>query len=105
MVWLFQLLTVALAVTDTQLAGLLTRYFGDFVWIGMIAGIFVILAQYDWLERGGRDCRFLQRLVAAVCAVTLLAAFLRIFAHSEDAIRSANPALYYQVQSLIAFWM
>jgi hypothetical protein len=105
LVWLFQLLTVALAVTDTQLAGLLTRYFGDFVWIGMIAGIFVILAQYDWLERGGRDCRFLQRLVAAVCAVTLLAAFLRIFAHSEDAIRSANPALYYQVQSLIAFWM
>ena len=105
LVWLFQLLTVALAVTDTQLAGLLTRYFGDFVWIGMIAGIFVILAQYDWLERGGRDCRFLQRLVAAVCAVTLLSAFLRIFAHSEDAIRSANPALYYQVQSLIAFWM
>ena len=105
LVWLFQLLTVALAVTDTQLAGLLTRYFGDFVWIGMIAGIFVILAQYDWLERGGRDCRFLQRLVAAVCAVTLLSAFLRIFAHSEVAIRSANPALYYQVQSLIAFWM
>jgi len=105
LVWLFQLLMVALVVADTQMAGLLTRYFGDFVWIGMIASIFAILARYDWLERGGRDCRFLQRMVVTACAVTLLSAFLRIFAHSEDAISSANPALYYQVQSLIAFWM
>ena len=96
---------VALAVTDAQMAGLLTRYFGDFVWVGMIASAMVILACYDRLERGGQNCRGLQRLVAAACIVTLLSAFLRIFAHSEDAIQNANPALYYQVQSLIAFWM
>lgn len=105
LVWIFQWMMVALAVTDAQMAGLLTRYFGDFVWVGMIASAMVILACYDRLERGGQNCRGLQRLVAAACIVTLLSAFLRIFAHSEDAIQNANPALYYQVQSLIAFWM
>lgn len=105
LVCLSQLTMVALAVTDTQMAGLLTRYFGDFVWIGMIGSIFVILACHDWRERAGRDCRPLRRLVVTACAVTLLSAFLRIFAHSEDAVQNANPALYYQIQSLIAFWM
>ncbi len=103
-VWVSQLLTVALVVTDAQMAGLLTRYFGDFVWIGMIGSILVILACYDRLEEE-RDRRHLQRLVTAVCCVTLGLVFLRIFAHSEDSIRMANPALYYEVQSLIAFWM
>lgn len=105
LVWLFQLIMVALAVTDAQMAGLLTRYFGDFVWVGMIASALVIMACFDRIERHGQDCRRLQGLVTAACALTLLSAFLRIFAHSEDAIQSANPALYYQVQSLIAFWM
>ena len=102
---LSQMMMVALAVVDTQMAGLLTRYFGDFVWIGMTGSIFAIMACYDWREKGGHDCRLLRRLVVMACTVTLLLSFLRIFAHSEDAIQSANPALYYQVQSLIAFWM
>ncbi|MDE5952125.1 MAG: hypothetical protein K2H12_11150, partial [Acetatifactor sp.] len=79
-------------------------YFGDFVWIGMIGSILVILACYD-RRKEERDRRHLQRLVTAACCVTLVLVFLRIFAHSEDSIRMANPALYYEVQSLIAFWM
>ncbi|MBD5527353.1 MAG: hypothetical protein HDR02_02950 [Lachnospiraceae bacterium] len=104
MVWACQLLMVALVVTDSQMAGLLTRYFGDFVWIGMIGSILVILACYD-RQAEERYRHHLQRLVTAACCATLILVFLRIFAHSEDSIRMANPALYYEVQSLIAFWM
>lgn len=95
-----QLLTVALVVVDTQMAGLLTRYFGDFVWIAMTGSVITILACYERRERAA-----LLRLVTAACGVTLVFVFLRIFAHSEDSIQSANPALYYQIRSLIAFWM
>lgn len=95
-----QLLTVALVVVDTQMAGLLTRYFGDFVWIAMTGSVITILACCEQQKREG-----LLRLVTAACGVTLVFVFLRIFAHSEDSIRSANPALYYQIRSLIAFWM
>lgn len=105
MVWICQLLMVALVITDAQMAGLLTRYFGDFVWIGMTGSLISILACYDWLQEEGRERRPLQGAVTAACVVTLVMVFLRIFAHSEDAIRLANPALFYEVQSLIAFWM
>ena len=99
------LAVTAVAVADAQMAGLLTRYFGDFVWLGMVGSLLAILACHGWRAENGGDCRPLRRLVVTACAVTLLFTFLRIFAHSEDSIRSANPALYYRVQSLIAFWM
>ena len=105
MVWISQLAMAAVAVADAQMAGLLTRYFGDFVWLGMVGSLLAILACHGWRAENGGDCRPLRRLVVTACAVTLLFTFLRIFAHSEDSIRSANPALYYRVQSLIAFWM
>lgn len=105
MVWICQLVTVALVITDTQMAGLLTRYFGDFVWIGMIGSLLVILACYDRAAEEKRECKTLQRAVISACVVTFVTVFLRIFAHTEDAICLSNPALYYEVQSLIAFWM
>lgn len=105
LVWGSQMLTVALVVVDTQMAGLLTRYFGDFVWIAMTGSILSILACYDWLEREHRSSRLLMRLVVLACCVTLTFTFLRIFAHSEDSLQNANPALYYHIRSLIAFWM
>lgn len=100
-----QLLTVALVVADTQMAGLLTRYFGDFVWIAMIGSCLTILACYDQNRREQRNCHSLLRLVVLAGSVTLAFTFLRVFAHSEDSIQNANPALYYQIRSLIAFWM
>ncbi|MDE7223278.1 MAG: hypothetical protein K2O34_05805, partial [Acetatifactor sp.] len=105
LVWLCQLLTAALVIVDTQMAGLLTRYFGDFVWIAMTGSCLTILACYDWRKKERKDCSRLLRLVVVCGSVTLVFVFLRIFAHSEDSIQSANPALYYQIQSLIAFWM
>ncbi|MCM1117912.1 MAG: hypothetical protein NC543_00910 [bacterium] len=105
LVWVSQLAMVALAVVDAQMAGLLTRYFGDFVWMGMIGSVLVILSWQDMRVRTGGSSRILRGLVVAACCATLTFAFLRIFAHSEDSIQSANPALFYQVRSLIAFWM
>lgn len=105
LVWASQLLALALVVADTQMAGLLTRYFGDFVWIAMIGSVFTILAGLDWLSRQRADSSALLRLAVLACVLTLIFSFLRIFAHSEDSIRSANPALYYSVQYLISFWM
>lgn len=105
LVWGSQVLAVALVVVDTQMAGLLTRYFGDFVWIAMTGSVITILACHDCLGRKQKNSRVLKRLVVSACCVTLAFTFLRIFAHSEDSIRNANPALYYHIRYLIAFWM
>lgn len=105
LVWASELSMAVLAVVDAQMAGLLTRYFGDFVWMGMIGSALVILACQDRQARMGKSSSLLRKLVVTACCATLTFAFLRIFAHSEDSIQNANPVLYYQVRSLIAFWM
>ena len=71
----------------------------------MIGSIFTILAGLDWQRRHQIFSSGLLRLVVFACSLTFLFSFLRIFAHSEDSIRSANPSLYYSVQYLISFWM
>ena len=93
-------MAVVVAVMDAQMAGLLTRYFNDFVWLMMLASSVTIFALYDKYKSKG-----IIKLTLAVSAVTLAIAFLTIFAHEEDSIQSAYPQLYYTVQHLIAFWM
>lgn len=105
LVWVSQLTALLLVVVDTQMAGLLTRYFGDFVWIAMVGSVLTLLACLNWQRQQQKDCKVLLRMVVLACCLTLLFVFLRIFAHSEDSIRYANPALYYRVQYLISFWM
>ena len=48
----------AVAVADAQMAGLLTRYFGDFVWLGMVGSLLAILACHGWRAENGSGRRF-----------------------------------------------
>ncbi|HIV86036.1 MAG TPA: hypothetical protein H9900_04415 [Candidatus Monoglobus merdigallinarum] len=98
-------LVAVLAIVDAQMAGLLTRYFTDFVWLGMIAACVTIFSYYDSFENGAPQNAGLINTVNILSAVTIALVFLRIFAHTEDSIMEANPMLYYTVQSLVAFWM
>ena len=105
MVYLSVIMAVVLAVLDAQMAGLLTRYFTDFVWLMMIASTVTVFAYYD---RSIKDTTARSKIIKITIVLSLMSvilAFLSIFAHSEDSIQSANPTLYYTIQHLIAFWM
>lgn len=105
MVHLLVFMAVVTAVFDAQMAGLLTRYFSDFVWMLMLASVFTVFALYDTcVSRKGTGQQVI-RATAALSAITLIFAFLSILAHGEDSIEAANPTLYYTIQHLIAFWM
>lgn len=102
-----ELTAVVLAVLDAQMAGLLTRYFLDFVWIAMIGTVFSIfgICQYAADKRNREEQKRIRRVTVILSCISLVMVFLRIFAHSEDSVQAANPALYYTVRHLIAFWM
>lgn len=105
MVYFSVIMAVVLGVLDAQMAGLLTRYFTDFVWLLMIASAVTVFAYYD---RNVDNIKIRSRVVSitTILSVTaIILAFLSIFAHSEDSIQAANPTLYYTVQHLIAFWL
>lgn len=96
---------VILAILDAQMAGLLTRYFTDFVWIAFIGTIITAFAYYEMLRDNEHSRRKFAGITLTLSVITLVLCFLSIFAHTEDSIMKANPTLYFTVQHLIAFWM
>lgn len=105
MVYISMIMVAVLVVLDTQMAGLLTRYFMDFVWIGMIASSVTVFAYCEAYRNEKYKYDRFVKTVTLLSALSLIMVFLRVFAHSEDAIAPSNPQLYYTVQHLIAFWM
>lgn len=103
-------ISIALVILDTQMAGLLRRYFGDFLWIMYLGAAASCFAIYKYLNKNtfmitARTRRFINILI--VCFV-IAAAFhgLEIFVDSGGwGIIKSNITLYQKMQYLIAFWM
>ena len=105
MVLFCTVISAVLAMLDAQMAGLLTRYYTDFVWLIMLAAVITIFAYYNKFADNISAQRNLTAIVCTLSAFTLAFAFLSIFGRTEDAIVNSNPELYYRMQHLIAFWM
>ncbi len=99
------LAAVVIVVADTQMAGLLTRYFVDFVWLLLLAAVMTVLALYENKKDMAAERKKVLAVSVTLGLVSLVFVFLRIFAHTEDAIQAANPQVFYTIQHLIAFWM
>lgn len=99
------IIAVILAVLDAQVAGLLTRYFLDFVWLMMIASSMTVFAYFERYRTVGVQRSRAIAIVITLSVITAVVAYLTIFARSEDAIINANPELYYNMMHLIAFWL
>ena len=98
------IMALVVAVLDAQMAGLLTRYFTDYVWMMMIASSITIFAVYKKKSGDELNIRRTRAVVLALSYVTLAFALLSIPAHSENAIVNSNAYIYYKIQHLIAFW-
>ena len=99
--------SAALAILDTQMAGLLTRYINDFAWMLMLAAIIAIFALYKSYSGNIKKRTKLENLVLVLSVMTTVNAFLIIFTEIaySTTIKSANPEVFYSIQHLIAFWM
>lgn len=96
------IIAVILAMLATQVAGILTRYHIDFVWLMIIA---TSISVFSCCERSDIKQSNLIKVVFVITAMTVILSILQVFAMPEDSIRAANPAFYYWFEHLIAFWM
>ena len=103
-------ISIALVISDTQMAGLLRRYFGDFLWIMYLGAAASCFAIYKYLNKDtfmitARARRFINILI--VCFVIAIVFHgLEIFVDSAGwGIIHTNETLYQKMQYLIAFWM
>ena len=98
------LLSIVVAVVDAQMAGLLTRYFTDYVWMMMLGAALSIFAVYE-KKRGDRiSRRYTIAVVTTLAYVTMTLTLLAIFAQSDHGIAASNPYIYYKVYHMISFW-
>lgn len=81
---------------DTNMAGLVERYFADFSIYFLLASSLVILA---YINNSKYDKNILYKLVVVVCLLSLIYCFFRLFANTYQTLESCNPKLYYKVLS------
>ncbi len=105
MIWFGMIMTLMITIADTQMAGLLTRYYMDFVWLMMMASVITVFALYNRAVTTSNSTANIINVTGLLTAATIAMAFLSIFAHTEDAIVSTNPELYYGIEHMIAFWL
>lgn len=96
------IMAVILAILATQVAGILIRYFIDFVWLMIIASAVTVFA---CCERKDIKQNNLLKIVLVMTGLTMVLSVLQVFAMSENSLMAANPAFYHWFEHLIAFWM
>lgn len=108
----FRMSAVALAgavlvvAADTQMAGILPRYYNDFTWMLYLAVCPLLLSLYEFCL----DCeerlsmRLYRHFLMAACASGIAYHVLRIYAGSASALVLGNPAEFYRAAQTIAFW-
>lgn len=87
-------------LADTQMAGLVERYFSEFSIFFILSALIVLCTLLD-----SNTSKAYYYIVIAFMVFALSFSFLRIFAESYMSLRTCSPDLYYKVSSLIQFWL
>ena len=95
------------AVLDTQMAGILMRYFTDFNWLLMLASVSTIFALYDnyTTENDLIKIKRLRFVIIILCGISMAVAFFSIFAHSKNAVWWSNSIGYHYIKYIFSFWL
>ncbi len=98
---------VVIVALDTQMAGVLMRYFADFVWLLMLAASMTVFGLYERVEKGESaiSSKMLRVWLVVLVYVSMAVAFLSIFAHSKNAVWWSNSIAYQYIKTLVAFWL
>lgn len=83
-------------IVDTNMAGLVERYFGDFSIYFLMASSLIILS---YINKSEISVNKLYKLLSVVCMCCLVYCFFRLFANTYQALELCNPKIYYKVLS------
>lgn len=98
-------ISLIIIILDTQMAGIIRRYFADFLWLMYLGSAISCFAVYDKLANVKQKYIFLKGL--NVCLVICIVFHgLEIFLDAGGwGIINTNVLLYEKMQYLIAFWL
>lgn len=91
--------SLVVAVADTEMAGILYRYYMDYSYLMLIPAA---LIAFTLCEKGERKINYAVNLLCIGC---MCYNFALLFLQGDFFIDYTNPNLYYAVTSALTFWM
>ncbi len=91
-------MAVLIIIVDTQMAGILPRYIGDFGWLFAITTIIIILSIINNKNLDYKYGKYLKLLIVLSLAMNRLTYF------AENLLLPYNPAFYHKLFYLFTFW-
>lgn len=105
--WALCLCAIAIVFIDTQMGGIIVRYFYDFAWMFTVAAAIAIFAAYTNISpfgKGGKEQKKALLTFVLVCFVAALVINnLQIFLDAYNSIEKTNPGLFYKMKYIMGF--
>ena len=94
---------VIIIVIDSQVAGILTRYYSDFSWMLLLGAAIAVLAEYNYMQ-SDKEKQTLIKIVLVCFIISFVVFGLNIFNDVDNSVSKYNPKFFYQMKYLIGFW-
>jgi len=101
---LFTISAIIIALADSQMAGILPRYFLDFNWLLIISTILIILCLIDKYKNHylyNKALDIFSKIIVVLIIVNLFLMFIDV----SFSYQSILPSLFYKFYYLIQFWL
>lgn len=95
---------VVIACADSIMAGLLARYYTDFMWMFVLSAIVVCLATIE-KYKDSEFIKVLKVFLPCVFMFSLVMTFLIVTGAEYYGISGTNPELYNRISTAIQFWL
>lgn len=113
MPWLFSasnlIITIVIIIADTNMSGILQRYFGDFSVFLMLSSVTSVLLVMEGLLAGKAESSFLKKMLLWGLIVCLLWQWgyqgMTFFLDTGESLQELRPDLYAHVKYLVNFWI
>jgi hypothetical protein len=98
---------IIIIIADTQMAGILPRYIMDFGWIFFLVAAAVMYTLEEWIRDKNYHTlrRAFRYFMMVAFAQAIIYNFFRIFITDSESVMEGNPAFYYGIMHLMAFWL
>ncbi len=93
---------MALLIIDTQVAGILSRYIGDFAFLFMIPAIIIVLIM---LENAKDKTNIISFVIVALVYSVIYNFLITVFGVPAVNMKNSNPTVYYDIAYLVQFWL
>lgn len=104
MTGLFTISAIIIALADSQMAGILPRYFLDFNWLLIISTILIILSLIEKYKSNNLYNKVLD-IFSKLTIVLIIINLLLMFIDVSFSYQSILPSLFYRFYYLIQFWL